>query len=57
LVKKLFIVDEIQRIENFGLSLKLMVDNFEGLRFIAKGSSASDISEKVFNTNYNYEIG
>jgi len=34
-----------------------MVDNFEGLRFIAKGSSASDISEKVFNTNYNYEIG
>lgn len=45
---KLVIIDEIQRIENSGLLLKLMVDNFKGVQFIATGSSALDISEKVF---------
>lgn len=45
---KLVIIDEIQRIVNPGLLLKLMVDNFKEVQFIATGSSALDISEKVF---------
>ena len=45
---KLVIIDEIQRVENSGLVLKLMVDNFKGVQFIATGSSALDISDKVF---------
>jgi uncharacterized protein len=44
---KLVIIDEIQRIVNSGLLLKLMVDNFKGVQFIATGSSALDISEKI----------
>lgn len=45
---KLVIIDEIQRVENSGLLLKLMVDQFKGVQFIATGSSALDISDKIF---------
>lgn len=45
---KIVIIDEIQRIENAGLLLKLLVDHFKGVQFIATGSSALDISETVF---------
>jgi len=44
---KLVVIDEIQRIENSGLLLKLMADHFKGVQFIATGSSALDISEKI----------
>jgi len=46
--KKFVLIDEIQRIENPGLLLKLMVDNFKKTQFIATGSSALEISEKIF---------
>jgi len=46
--KKFVVIDEIQRIENPGLLLKLMVDNFKQTQFIATGSSALEISEKIF---------
>ncbi len=45
---KIVVIDEIQRIINPGLLLKLMVDNFKNVQFIATGSSALDISETVF---------
>jgi predicted AAA+ superfamily ATPase len=46
--KRMLIIDEIQRIENSGLLLKLLVDNFPNTQVIATGSSALDISERIF---------
>lgn len=45
---KTVIIDEVQRVENAGLLLKLLADNFKDVQFIATGSSALDISEKIF---------
>jgi hypothetical protein len=46
--KKWVVLDEIQRISNAGLLLKLFHDNFPGVQFMATGSSALDISETIF---------
>jgi len=45
---KTVIIDEIQRIKNAGLLLKILFDNFKGVQFIATGSSALDIAETIF---------
>jgi predicted AAA+ superfamily ATPase len=45
---KIVVIDEIQRIINPGLTLKMMIDNFKDVQFIATGSSALEISDKVF---------
>lgn len=45
---KFVIIDEVQRIEDPGLLLKILVDNFKNVQFIATGSSALDISTKIF---------
>jgi predicted AAA+ superfamily ATPase len=45
---KMVIIDEIQRVKNAGLMLKMMVDNFKEVQFIATGSFALEISETVF---------
>lgn len=45
---KVLVIDEVQRIANAGLLLKLLVDNFKDLNVIATGSSSLDISESVF---------
>ncbi|VAW27793.1 hypothetical protein MNBD_BACTEROID06-603, partial [hydrothermal vent metagenome] len=45
---RVVIIDEIQRIENAGLLLKLLVDNFKGVQFLATGSSALEISDTIF---------
>ncbi len=45
---KIVIIDEIQRVVNAGLLLKLMVDNFKDVQFIATGSSALEISDNIF---------
>ena len=42
------VIDEIQRIPNAGLMLKLLIDNFKDLQFLAIGSSALDIAENIF---------
>ncbi|MCU0422238.1 MAG: AAA family ATPase [Bacteroidia bacterium] len=44
----IIIIDEVQRIANAGLLLKLLVDNFKNIKVIATGSSSLDISETVF---------
>ena len=42
------VIDEIQRIPNAGLMLKLLIDNFKDVQFLAIGSSALDIAETIF---------
>jgi len=45
--KKLVIIDEAQRVENIGLSLKLLADNFPEMQILATGSSSFDLSNKI----------
>lgn len=45
---KFVIIDEVQRLSNPGLLLKIMVDNFSDVQFIATGSSSLEISETIF---------
>jgi uncharacterized protein len=44
---KLILIDEAQKVNNIGLTLKLMVDNLEGIQIIATGSSAFDLRNKL----------
>lgn len=44
---ELLVIDEAQRIENIGLALKLMVDNYPNKYFIATGSSSFDLASKT----------
>ena len=44
---KLLFIDEAQRIENIGLTLKLIVDSIPELKVIATGSSSFDLSNKI----------
>jgi predicted AAA+ superfamily ATPase len=45
---EIVVIDEAQQIENIGLCLKLMADNFKDKQIIATGSSALEIADKVF---------
>jgi uncharacterized protein len=40
-------IDEAQRVENIGVTLKLVHDNFKDLKIIATGSSAFELSDKI----------
>ena len=40
-------IDEAQRIENIGITLKLIVDQIPGVKVIATGSSALDLANKI----------
>lgn len=44
---RLVVIDEAQRIENIGLTLKLMVDNFPDIQVIATGSSSFDLAGRI----------
>lgn len=44
---RIVVIDEVQRITNAGLLLKLLVDNFPDIQVIATGSSALDIGETI----------
>lgn len=41
------VVDEAQRIPEVGLCLKILLDNFPGLKVVATGSSSLDLASKV----------
>ena len=41
------VIDEAQRIENIGLKLKLIIDNFPEIQLVATGSSSFDLANKV----------
>lgn len=43
----LVIIDEAQRIENIGLNLKLIVDNFPDLMVVATGSASFELANKI----------
>jgi predicted AAA+ superfamily ATPase len=45
--KKIFIIDEAQRIENIGLKLKLITDNLPEIQVIATGSSSFDLANRI----------
>jgi len=45
--KKLAIIDEAQRVENIGLTLKLLVDTYPDRQIIATGSSSFDLANKI----------
>lgn len=45
--KKLIFIDEAQRIENIGITLKLLIDNYPDKQIIATGSSAFELSNKI----------
>ncbi len=45
--KKLILIDEAQRVENVGLTLKLIVDELRDVQVIATGSSSFDLSSKI----------
>ena len=45
--KELIIIDEAQRIENIGVTLKILVDNFPDQQVIATGSSSFELRDKV----------
>jgi uncharacterized protein len=44
---KRIVIDEAQRVENIGLTLKLLIDNHPELDIIATGSSSFDLAGKV----------
>ncbi len=44
---KIVILDEAQKIENIGLTLKILVDNFPNIQIIATGSSSFDLANKI----------
>lgn len=44
---KLVFIDEAQRVENIGITLKLIVDNFPDIQVIATGSSSFDLSNEI----------
>jgi len=46
--RKILVIDEVQRVENAGLLLKILVDNFKDLQIVATGSSSIDISNTIF---------
>lgn len=43
----LVVIDEAQKIENVGQGLKIIVDQIEGIKVIATGSSSFDLSNKI----------
>jgi len=44
---RIIVLDEAQRIENIGLTLKLMVDNFPEAQVIATGSSSFELADRL----------
>jgi len=43
----LVVIDEAQRIQNIGIALKIMVDNFPQVQVIATGSSSFDLANEI----------
>ncbi|MEO8712592.1 MAG: ATP-binding protein [Parafilimonas sp.] len=44
---KIIFIDEAQRIENIGITLKIITDQFKGVQLIVSGSSAFEINNKL----------
>jgi predicted AAA+ superfamily ATPase len=46
---KIFFIDEAQRSNNIGLTLKLITDEVKDVQVIATGSSAFELSNRLMN--------
>ncbi|MEA1887137.1 MAG: ATP-binding protein, partial [Bacteroidota bacterium] len=46
-LNKLIVIDEAQRVKDIGLTLKLIIDNFQGIQLIVTGSSALELSNNI----------
>ncbi|MFD2034123.1 ATP-binding protein [Belliella marina] len=44
---KTIVIDEAQRVENIGVCIKIIVDNFSEVKVFATGSSAFELSNKI----------
>ncbi len=44
---ELLVIDEAQRVPNIGINLKILVDNFPGLKILATGSASFDLANKI----------
>ena len=44
---ELIVIDEAQKVDNIGLTLKLIVDNFDGVQVVATGSSAFELHNRL----------
>jgi predicted AAA+ superfamily ATPase len=44
---ELVVIDEAQRVENIGITLKLLVENYPEMQIIATGSSSFDLANKI----------
>ena len=55
---KYILIDEAQRVQNIGLKLKLLVDNFPEVQIIATGSSSFELSNQIMEplTGRKYEF-
>lgn len=57
---KIVVIDEAQRIENVGIKMKLITDNFPGIQLVVTGSSsfelANKINEPLTGRKFEYEI-
>lgn len=57
---KVILVDEAQRVENIGITLKLIVDNFEDVQLLVTGSSTLDlaigIKEPLTGRKFEYHL-
>lgn len=44
---KIVTIDEAQRVENIGLTLKLITDNFKNIQLLVSGSSSLELANKI----------
>ena len=44
---ELVVIDEAQKVDNIGLTLKLIVDNFDGVQVVATGSSGFELRNRL----------
>ena len=57
---KLVVIDEAQKVDNIGLTIKIIVDNFPDVQIIATGSSAFELrnrlNEPLTGRKYEYQL-
>ena len=57
---KIIVIDEAQKVDNIGLTLKMIVDNFPDIQVIATGSSAFELrnrlNEPLTGRKYEYRL-
>ena len=57
---KIIIIDEAQKVDNIGLTLKLIIDNFKDIQILATGSSSFDLrnslNEPLTGRKWEYQL-